>query len=43
MQSIKDIFLDAFIVTSLDESNDIIEELLDIVDQVTDWILILNY
>ena len=36
MQNIKDIFLDAFTITSLDESKDIIEHLLDIVDQVTD-------
>ena len=36
MKNIKGIFLDAFNVTSLDESKDIIEQLLDIVDQVTD-------
>ena len=36
MQSIKDIFLDAFTITSLDDSKDIIEKLADIVDQVTD-------
>ena len=36
MQSIKEIFLDAFTITSLDEPKDIIEQLLDIVEQVTD-------
>ena len=36
MQNIKEIFLDAFIVQSLDESKDIIEQLFDIVEQVTD-------
>ena len=36
MQNIKDIFLDAFSVTSLDESKDIIDQLSDIVDQVQD-------
>ena len=36
MQNIKDIFLDAFTITSVDESKDIIEQLSDIVDQVTD-------
>ena len=36
MQSIKEIFLDAFIVTSLDESKDIMEQLSDIEDQVID-------
>ena len=36
MQSIKEIFLDAFIVMSLDESKDIIEKLSDIVDQMQD-------
>ena len=36
MQSIKEIFLDAFIIMSLDESKDIIEKLLDIVEQVID-------
>ena len=36
MQNIKDIFLDAFSITSLDESKDIIEHLSNIVDQVTD-------
>ena len=36
MQNIKDIFLDAFSVPTLDESKDIIEQLSDIVDQVQD-------
>ena len=36
MQSIKEIFLDAFTVMSLDESKDIIEQLSDIVEQVID-------
>ena len=36
MQNIKDIFLDAFSITSLDESKDIIKQLSDIVDQVQD-------
>ena len=36
MLNIKDIFLDAFSITSLDESKDIIDQLLDIVDQVQD-------
>ena len=36
MQNIKEIFFDAFTITSLDESKDIIEKLLDIVEQVTD-------
>ena len=36
MQSIKEIFLDAFTITWLDESKDIIEQLSDIVDQVID-------
>ena len=36
LQNIKEIFLDAFTVTSLDESKDIIEQLFDIVEQVTD-------
>ena len=36
MQNIKDIFLDAFSITSLDESKVIIEQLFDIVDQVID-------
>ena len=36
MQSIKEIFLDAFTITSLDESKDIIKQLSDIVEQVTD-------
>ena len=36
MQNIKEIFLDAFTMTSLDESKDIIEQLSDIVEQVTD-------
>ena len=35
MHSIKEIFLDAFTITSLDESKDIIEQLSDIVEQVT--------
>ena len=36
MQNIKDIFLDALFGTLLDESKDIVEQLLDIVDQVQD-------
>ena len=36
MQNIKDLFLDAFFVTTLDESKDLIDQLLDIVDQVQD-------
>ena len=36
MQNIKDIFLDAFFVTTLDEFKDIVDQLLDIVDQVQD-------
>ena len=36
LQNIKDIFLDAFSVTTLDESKDIIDQLLEIVDQVQD-------
>ena len=36
MQNIKDIFLDAFSITPLDESKDIIDQLLNIVDQVQD-------
>ena len=36
MQNIKEIFLDAFTMTSLDESKDIIEKLSNIVEQVTD-------
>ena len=36
MQNIKEIFLDAFTITSLDELKDIIEKLSDIVEQVTD-------
>ena len=35
MQSIKEIFLDSFTITSLDESKDIIEKLLEIVDYET--------
>ena len=34
MQNIKEIFLDAFTMMSLDESKDIIEQLLEIVEQV---------
>ena len=36
MQNIKEIFLDAFTITSLDESKDIIEQLSDIVEQEID-------
>ena len=36
MQNIKDIFLDAFSITTLDESKDIIDQLSNIVDQVQD-------
>ena len=36
MHNIKEIFLDAFTITSLDESKDIIEQLSNIVDQVID-------
>ena len=36
MQNIKEIFLDAFIVMSLDESKDIIQQLSNIVEQVND-------
>ena len=34
LQNIKDIFLDAFFVDTIDESKDIIDQLSDIVDQV---------
>ena len=43
MQSIKEIFLDAFTITSLDESKDIIEKLSNIVEQVTDIDLDTNF
>ena len=36
MQNIKDIFLDAFTLSPPDESKDIMEQLSDIVEQVTD-------
>ena len=36
MQNIKEIFLDAFTMTSLDQSKDIIEKLSNIVEKVTD-------
>ena len=36
MQNIKDIFLDAFSITTLDESKDVIDQFSDIVDQVQD-------
>ena len=36
LENIKDIFLDAFSVDTIDESKDIIDQLSDIVDQVQD-------
>ena len=36
MHNIKEIFLDAFTITSLDESKDIIEKLSNLVEQVID-------
>ena len=42
LQNIKDIFLDAFFVTTLDESKDMIDQLSDIVDQVQDAYLDTN-
>ena len=44
LQNIKEIFLDAFTMSPLDESKDIIEQLSDIVERLMlTWIQMLNY